>query len=171
MLTHTRTLRRVLVLSVLMLACTTGPPLGRQEAGSESCIIGAPDEPLIWAIDIVHNFDRSDVTLEAATLRDSDHMVIGEAFVLPIVNTTLIGLRRGFPEDVVGTALWADRQPIAGTIVHPGEELNLLVEVALHGATRGSFQGLSVTYSSLNMRYRWNGGSSLEVGPSCDMST
>ena len=114
----------------------------------------------VWALE---NKGKTTVTVQSISLPDTRGLRETRAWLVPIQGHTLIGNVTWPPT----SPMWAHRAPAAGTVIRPGQALNLVYGVA-RTAAKGTAGGPVVSYSAGKATYTLNESTGLELaGGNC----
>lgn len=110
------------------------------------------------------NTKSEDLELVAATPASGSTLTFREVYLADILGNNLAGVGFDWPPP-----LWSDTPHVdlAGAIVHPGEEKNLVIRVASAGRT-GSFDSTEVEFLRGKTRYRVSTGLGFTIADTCE---
>jgi hypothetical protein len=167
----------LLVTAALLAACSgDGPgPLGDGGDPGQQCMPWAQGHPTGVGLYPLANSGSAPVTLKSVTLGSPHGLTITRAWLTPIDGNaggggTLIGvgwpwplsLARGWGSQAVRWA-WARREPAAGAVIKPREDLNLVFGLTRTIARNGYSGGPVITYTANGSTYTVREQTTLEV--------
>ncbi|HSR86114.1 MAG TPA: hypothetical protein VLM11_18205 [Streptosporangiaceae bacterium] len=159
MRSRTLLLGALLATAALLAACSTGPgPLvdrGFGGGGGHECISFALGQPVTDGMYVLDNTGTSPVTVTGVNLTSVHGLAMTKAWLVPPYKPphgalTYVGVQL-YPPVTFHT--WTNRQPIPGSVIKPGQGLNLLFGLTRTGPKDGHTNGPAVTYTASGNTY------------------
>jgi hypothetical protein len=139
-------------------------PLGNGGNDGQQCVSQPTGKPVTMGLFNLQNFSKSaTVTVKTVTLTDDHGLVMGKAWLVPILGTDEIGVTLSYPP---GGRAWARRVPADGAVIRPGANPNLVFPV-WRTQGRSGVADVTVTYSSGGTTYTQTEGISVRIAGNC----
>lgn len=129
------------------------------------CMTYREGQPVTAGIYDLHNTGTSPATVHRVGLPSAHGLRMTEVWLVPIRHTTLIGA--GWPYPPTTSPVWAQRQPAAGAVIRPGQDLNLVFGLTRTSARDGRSAGPVIVYSASGTSYTMHEAVSLIVSGNC----
>lgn len=146
------------VLGLLTIAGCSGPstraawgPLGKTVPVDGAECVPAPVGSLVTlGAEALANHGSTPVTLDSVALVGARGLRVVDAEIVPIANTTLIGVGPGYPPTWAITrpaeaAVWARRAPVSHAVIPAGSDRNLVLGVRYVDSATGTADRMEVT--------------------------
>jgi hypothetical protein len=150
-----------LVAAIAILASACGSPSDNGPLGKvgPDGNIGAPGPVVAIGTDIFTNKSSKPVTTVSASLVSPERLKLVTTFILPLHGSLSVGTSHyPVPKGYLKGIDWAARHVVAGAVVEPKEQAEVVVVVRMTSKSDGTAKAVTVNYSQ-------NGHHYFRVGP------
>lgn len=155
-------------MALLTAACSgslPSGPLGDGGAQAAWCAPGTKGITMAMGVYVLENHSPYTVTVERFTLPTIVRLTSTRAYLVPISHLP----RR--PYELIGEAywppkarVWAQRRPVVGAVIKPGQTLNLVFGLTMISNHGGYTSGPTLTYTANGTSYSIEEQTALTVG-------
>jgi hypothetical protein len=159
-----------LCVAVAILASACGGPSNNGPLGKvgPDGNIGAPGPLVAIGTDIFTNKSSKPVTTQSATLDSPVGLKLVTTFILPLHGDESFGtshypVPKSFLEHALKGVNWSARHAVAGAVIQPKEQAEVVAVVQMTGKRDGTAKAVTINYSQSGHHYFRVGPNALDV--------